>query len=766
MISSTGRRLTTSWWMFALLCPVGLVWAQEGGVAQGSAGSPPTAARGIVEEVVVTARRREESLQSAPLAVTAFTGEQIERLVIDDISEFSQFTPGLFAQNSPATNSGVALVIRSLSHQQNVITGDAAVGVYVDGVYVPRVQGSKFDLLDLERVEVLKGPQGTLFGRNTTGGAIQLISRAPSGNFGGNGRIALGTESFRDLSGAIEFPITDTLAGRLAASWTKRDGYGRNTLLNFDVDDKDSRSWRAYFDWNPSERVNVAFVHDGGRREESGALNQPIGVDPTGLGNFFTGGALLAAEQRAQVDPRRVRSDLDPRNLSTAFGSSVKDLSEVNDLGFALNTKISFEHFDSRTILGYRTLEVIDCEDLDGTEVEFLQGCLHLDQWNFSAEQQFLGTALDGRLDWIVGGYYFREKGKDASNFFAVIATTHQIGHVENDAASVFGQASYQLPWVNGLSLTAGVRMNFDDRKLRAEHQLPNGTCILDKDILVDPAICSATVSESFNEPTWTFGLEYRISDDQLLYLAHRRGYRTGGFTLRGQNAFQLQPVSEEIVSDVEIGLKSELFDRRLRANLAIFYADYEDIQRTIVVVSPAGDLQSLLRNAAKASIYGGEFELTAYPIPELELRSGLGVSIARYDEFIERGTGLDLSDNRFRNSPDYQINASARYTLPTRHVDRRDIGLFSFQVTYNWTSEFYMSDMNRPHLKQGAGSLWGLTADWEEMFGSRMSTSFFVKNLAGREYLAAAVDLTNIGYSTIQYAPPRTVGLSLRYDF
>ena len=430
MISSTGRRLTTSWWMFALLCPVGLVWAQEGGVAQGSAGSPPTAARGIVEEVVVTARRREESLQSAPLAVTAFTGEQIERLVIDDISEFSQFTPGLFAQNSPATNSGVALVIRSLSHQQNVITGDAAVGVYVDGVYVPRVQGSKFDLLDLERVEVLKGPQGTLFGRNTTGGAIQLISRAPSGNFGGNGRIALGTESFRDLSGAIEFPITDTLAGRLAASWTKRDGYGRNTLLNFDVDDKDSRSWRAYFDWNPSERVNVAFVHDGGRREESGALNQPIGVDPTGLGNFFTGGALLAAEQRAQVDPRRVRSDLDPRNLSTAFGSSVKDLSEVNDLGFALNTKISFEHFDSRTILGYRTLEVIDCEDLDGTEVEFLQGCLHLDQWNFSAEQQFLGTALDGRLDWIVGGYYFREKGKDASNFFAVIATTHQIGHV------------------------------------------------------------------------------------------------------------------------------------------------------------------------------------------------------------------------------------------------------------------------------------------------------------------------------------------------
>ncbi|MBV1901994.1 MAG: TonB-dependent receptor, partial [Kordiimonadaceae bacterium] len=619
----------------------GAAIAQDGGAADASAENEEF---GIIDTIVTT-RKRAESMQKVPVSVTAMTSEDLKFYSIQDYGDLQYSVPNLSIHPQPDSTSSGKTTIRGMT-TETLITFDPSVGVYLDGVYLARTQGNLTNLMDVERVEVLKGPQGTLYGRNTTGGAIKVITAKPTEEFGGSVKLVGGSYDRKDLTAVVNMPLVeDLLMLRVAIQDTNRDGWAKTTFTptsnpldpanpfrGEDLNNDNSTSWRVSLRYVPDDATEVLFVYDQYKQRENAFLMKPKGFVPfnpaTGAGpasliigvfggrdpSDFTGGSIYEGE-----------SDVDSR-------------SDLDLLGFTGTITHDFEAMTLKFIGAYRETERDSTFDLDGTPFGLLNPSFPTTQNQFTAELNLSGTAASDKLEWLLGAYYFKEKGDDGSTTTALVPINPfnpnitEGSHAENQSAAVFAHGTYALS--ENLSLTAGLRYTDERKELVSQNRIGNDVCVLDPVVLDNPGVCEASFGKDFSFLSWTFGADYQLSDNVLSYAKISRANRSGGFNLRGRTALAFEPFNEETATAYEFGLKSDLWERRIRANMALFYTDYKDIQLSSLVPTPEGGVVTTVRNAASAEIYGGEFELTILPTANLQINAGVGITIDNYLDF------------------------------------------------------------------------------------------------------------------------------------
>ena len=742
-----------------------------------------------LEEVVVTARKREESIQDVPLAVTALSAETLRANHIVSVESLTTNVPSLMV--SPGLGSGRStptFSIRGQRQQEQSGIADNSVAVYYGDVAVPRLQGMSQSLFDLSSIEVLKGPQGTLFGRNTTGGAILIKPNRPTDRFEGSVLVGGGDYNSFNTEGMINIPLGEKLAVRLAGKMSQRDGYVTDVLTGKEVDDEDLWAGRASVLWHITDDIDSLFVYNR-FSEDSGSSATAItalGAAPTLIRNFAPAlgygnvDALLAAQQARDFH-------------ETASGYPPSSRWSVWDV--ANTTEFRMGDITIKNIAGYRSVKGHNTEDYDGLPLPLLPIERLTDDHNFSEELQILGGS--DQLSWIIGAYYFTESISEENGSYSLAPISVNSTPVlqsnrwsltafdaENTSYSLFAQASFPLG--ESVKMTLGARNTKDIREMDSQNRaLVPATgqvaCrVLDRSTNPPTPLnpCSYKVDGEFREPTFSASVDWSVTDDALIYLAHRHGYRSGGFGHRAQFTSDLEvPFEPETVDDVEIGLKADWFpgDTSLRTNLAFYYSDYQDIQRlisrTVTLVSGTSQSVTTIENAADATIYGAEFEFTFLPTDSLEISGFYNYLNASYDEFISPTLG-DISHFPLANTPENTYSATVRYTLPLPE----SVGVVSLQGNYWWTDEYTWSDAYDAAGVTDAYGLFNARIDWRNIFGSALDVAAYGRNLADEEYYLPGLSQQLAPVSTPQSTPfgftagipgdPRTWGIEVSYRF
>lgn len=755
--------------------------------AAAQATATPDQAAGL-GDIVVTARRREERLQDVPVAVTAISGAQLAERGIAKLSDLRYQAPAFQVQPGPYGNAVPAFQIRGQRQQEALITQDPSVGVYVDEVYQARVYGVNQSLLDLDSVQVLKGPQGTLFGRNTSGGALLVTSRRPTDQFEGEASLGFGNYAAREASAIINLPLGESFAIRAAGKYDRHDGYTTNVDTGEKLGTEDNFAYRV-----------GALFHSGGFENYttiSGVKTDGTGVPLISQGfgpnaSLIVDPAAVAAANAAQAQRGfyQTSGDLSPNptSLTTFAATNITTLS----LGSAT----------LKNIVAYRKIDAAIGVEFDGSDLKadnglpFFNAVNFAHQHQFSEELQLQGKAFGDRLNYTLGGYYFREKGSDFQQTVIGGYGLSQVGggYAINRSKSLFAQADLKL--VDTLTLTGGFRYSWDSRDFTGQTYFSGFSGVVTPaiDYAANPAPvacndggtiagnCLVTLpTYKKNTPTWTIGLSYKPVRNVLIYGNVSRGYRSGGWNLRGKLAADgspgsFGPFNPEIVTNYEIGAKLdfELGTVPVRLDMSAYHQNYKDIQRTIYAQFPGETIaQAYVLNAATAKIDGAEAEISIKPVRELSLTAFGGYINAKYSNFSyvvaanPDGTGtktVDGSNFPFAGTPKFQWGATARYEIPAPG----NLGRPAIQVSYYHQSTMYWSDSGEPYAVTKPYGLIDLRADWREIGGHPVDLSLYVRNIADKEYKALGAS----GYSTlgfISYIPgtPRTFGASVTVHF
>ena len=770
-----------------LLASAGLAIASGAAAQEAPAPTDTDAAQGGIEDIVVTARRTSEAAQTIPIAITAFGAQQLADANVEGIADIAKQTPNFFVQTSSADPTGVLLTIRGQSQQDSILTIESPIGVYVDGVNYIRSSNLETALFDTERVEVLRGPQGTLFGKNTTGGAINITTRQPDlSAIGGYVQASGATHERYDVGAVLNLPfITDKLGLRLVGRWTDNGSLGVNGLGNgiggreqiaFRANtlfETDTVSWAISADYTRTKGdgpvSKLAFVSPfpsllPGTPNPApalidiaisqGILNPALLADPVANGAAI--GAALAQAQAlfAGLVDRRGYYDNDATGLQGVYA---RTYGVSSNLAVELTPDLSF-----RSISGARWLKRWLDVDLDASPFPLLEASLASRAKNLSQEFQFSGH-VGQSLDWIVGAYVNEETGRDFSRATAlgtINPTNPNItdGFVKNSSWAVFGQFNYDV--TDAIRFTGGLRWTEESKQLRSFNRSSGGAVCNIPPALQLGGNCQALFKDGFSDYSYLASVDWTPQSGLLFYARTARSFKGGGQNLRGTGtADSFAAFAPEVVTDYEVGTKADLLDRRLRINAAIFQANYSDIQRTIVQAAPGGAIVSLVTNAARARIRGGELEVTAIPVEGLTLSGSVGVNDAKYLDFTDV-TG-DRSGEPFQ-FPKYSYRLGATYTAPL------DFGDLRLSVDWTWRSRTQLvgSAIYRDSLTQPAYGLLGARASLD-IDSIHSQVAVFATNLTGKRYAVSAVQFDNsLGFNSLYAGEPRVIGVQLTTKF
>lgn len=630
-----------------------------------------------IEEIIVTARRRSESLQDVPVAVSAFDAHRIQELQAESISGLQNAVPNLYLDRGDGANT--VIFIRGIGQNDSLAFADAAVGVYVDDVFIARSQAAFLDLFDVDRVEILRGPQGTLYGRNTTGGAIKFVSAEPPERLGLYAEAGGGNFDFGTLKARLGGPLVkDVLRGKIAVSAVHRSGFATNLDDGEDDGDTQSLSWRGALAFTPTDRIRVSLTFDG-KHDRPDTSRSPVRetsvtgfADPVGAPTSPTTFAPATDPYQVDVNANRL-SDL------SAYGLALK-------AGFDLSDVWSIE-----SITSYREMDFDLNLDTDGTPLPILDILVLQDQDQFSQELRATYDA-DAGFTLVAGLYYFRDddltfSGIDIASLsvfgfpvtlFGLPTSSLADTDQKTESYAAFADASYDL--TERLTLSAGVRYTYEEKESmrRFENFFDPAVSVIEN---TPPFLSGAGVpgvpisgKDDFDAVTPKLSLSYRASDDAMLYASVARGFKSGGFDGRGTSDFTFQPFDPETVWGYEVGLKSTWLGGRVVANAAIFYNDYQDLQVTSFGADPvSGTFVSLFTNAAKARTQGVELELAARASAGLTLNASLGYLDAEYGEFetLVGGVVTDVSDRELVNAPEWSgsLGVTYEHALSTSRV-------------------------------------------------------------------------------------------------
>ena len=719
------------------------------------------------EVVVVTARKREENLTDTPLAVTALSAAALTRYQVDDLGGLRDLVPNLSVNIGDAANAIV--YVRGVGQRDSLSFADPGVGIYLDDVYLGRAQGAFLEVIDIERIEVLRGPQGTLYGRNTIGGAIKYVSAQPSPERTFLVEAGFGDYAERSARVVVNGPIGDGTAalGRLSVAYASHEGYRENTLREAGSTDgdKDLFSWRGQLDLAPSSKLSLKVTLDGSKSAPQRSLT-PVRVT--------SGPSLVAAtaNKGAATSPLRVEADFnDVENLRVRGAGVRAEYTLAN--GVALKSTTAYREVDHQTHI-----------DLDGTGYEIFGVLVDQDQDQFSQEIQLSINSSEG-LRGLVGAYWFSENDVTpdgirntepidfalGGGFFLPYNTVSE-NDQSIDARAVFGEFSWNLN--PDVELTAGLRYTDESRQLRRKACQAFSTDPLDIDRCnpaagsLNPFALRVDLEESFDALTPKLGASYS-GGFGLLYANWARGFKSGGFDGRiGYNGAsdtgavdaQTDAYDPEFASTFEVGWKGTGAQGSWQLAVAAFFNDYTDLQLSSFSATPGGGFATVFTNAGKAETLGVEMELLARPAENLRLDFNLGYLDAQYQEFID-ATGNDVSDERTPiNAPDWTVSLG----IQSRH--ETGFGRLRLAADLGFRSKYYVDVNNLEALAQDGYRVVNASLDLEAV-DERWGVSFGIKNLTDAEYITHGFDLTAFpGVGLAYYGDPRTYRLRLRYRF
>jgi len=703
------------------------------------------------DEIIVTARKREERLQTVPAAITAYTGEQLVQQSITKVTDLQYITPGLQLRTTASASAGATVAIRGQVQNDTTLALDQSVGTYVDDVYIARDIGNALDLLDVQSVQVLKGPQGTLFGRNTTGGAIVITRNKPGPDFGGYVNVGAGNHGSFMVEGAINVPLSSTLFARVAVQGKDDHGYGRGVNSGDRFEVHKNRTVVGSLRWQPTDDVQFTLVGDARDSDGTSPGLRLLTVDPNGAGNFLTNGALLDAfnAQKQIGNKHSSTNNLEPVERAKSGGVSLTSEFELGDVSL-------------KSVSAWRTLELHSTLDLDASDVEVAEVRYNITGYDQFTQEVTLNGSIGSRLDWTAGGFYFHEKGRETDPFKGLIGTAAEFLIVQDaivTSQSLAGYVFLNYKVTDKFRLAGGIRYSEDKKTLDQRSTTNGGVCYLANTAGGTPlSPCQRTTKATFDGISYTVSADYQANANTLLYLTHRKGLRSGGINFRGSLPEEVIPYKPEVVYDFEGGLKSDLHlgDMPVRFNVAAFYDIYNSVQRTITIPGPNGGVVTNVINAATASVYGGEIEINARPTTSLDVHVGLAAAIARYKKF--EIAGVDVSNSRFF-TPDFSGDVSVRYHLPfASDLNLKDMVLGG---RYYFQTKSALSTINNPVNNQAGYSLVSARLDLIGVAGSNVDLSAFVDNIFNKNYLANSIDFSgSLGWVTGSYGAPRTWGI------
>ncbi len=723
-----------------------------------------------IEDVIVTARRVEENAQDIPVAVSSFSAAELRESIIADLSDLSGKTPHLeldFSAPISGASSAAAVYLRGVGQVDFLLTNDPAVGIYLDGVYISRALGAVLSLVDVERVEILRGPQGTLFGRNTIGGAINVVSQKPIDETSGRISATLGNLDRRDVSAMLNLPLIDEqLLLRVAAASESRDGYMDRILAGDTLGSRNRDSAMVSLRWLATQDLSIDFAADYSRIDEDSAPGNTVWQGDTAdfgrglITDIYNAVAAPVVDlpgfgPGTLMDDRFLTGDASKSNGTGPNGTYMEIY------GAAMTVDFSAPRYQLRSITSYRELDAVFGRDADSAPITLAETESIYKQHQFSQEFQLTNAESYTRLKWLGGLYYFEESGDNleaaaiAPDVFAVTGASATafslLGDiaVKNTSSAIFGHGTYYLD--ERLSLSGGLRYTYE--KKRADVQF----------VAVDlgfPLIGDPYGSEDFDDLSYKFSVNYMSSQESLLYASASTGFKSGGFTGRYvQPTPALQPFEPEQLMTYELGLKADWLEKRLRTNAAVFFSDYEDIQILIFDgVAPQ------TRNAGEGEITGFELEATYLATDKISVSAYLGYIDAKYTS-LNTGVAVALfapieESDAFVNTPEWSGGITLGYS-----DSLSDVLSINANINYSWQDEVANDAINTPELIQASRSLLNMRASLA--YRSRYEVALFGKNLTDESYIVSgSADIPTFGGVEAVYAPPREWGVELSSSF
>lgn len=765
---------------------------------------PAFAQPGGLEEIIVTAQKRSESLQDTPISMAAFDENTMEALGVIEAGDISDYTPNLH-MGRKGNKDQYGFNIRGVSMGGTDLLVEPTVGLYADGVYMARNVGAAFDLVDMERAEVLRGPQGALYGRNTIGGAINLISKKPAEEFGFKQQFSVGNQNFvRSTTNVDTGTFADNFAAKISYSYSDIDGDVRSHITDETLGAVESNSWRLALRWTPSDNVTVDYVYDASRRDSSGSYAQITKVRDYHLGLagalYQQAAAASSAERRGSlpiaIDAGDIITDMDGHALTVEW--------DHNDITYKTITAYrdwSTDHprldFGSFASDGVTVLNGAGGVVPAGELVSMFSAERYSRQDQFSQEFQMQGMGLDDRLKYTMGLYYFEESTfEDNPQSFAfpamfaygslpqatqsflcqdptfsnplacfgkdtVLSSPLFKYGADVESLAIYGQFTYSA--TDQLDVTLGLRYTQDKK----DAFLENGT------ILRNEGIAKVEDDDTWTNFSPSLILNYAFNDDVAAYASWATGYRSGGYNARASVSSSFAtPFDEENITSFEMGLKSEWLDSRLRVNAAVFMYEYEDRQ-VGQFRAGSGGASTVITNAGKQDATGLELEITAMPLEGLMIMANYGYVDTDTKEYIsttaDPATGFagqvnaDIADLVADGGPKNTGALIAVYDF-----EPSDWGQWSLQVDGSYTGARTNHALLNTFDSAESYELLNarLTLSDIPVSSGSLRVAAWVKNLNNEEYRITGIDFGALGYATNNYGELRSYGIDVIYEY
>jgi iron complex outermembrane receptor protein len=790
--------------MGSVMVPPPSALAQDDETGADVPSSRPGAAPRGIEEIIVKARKRAELLEDVPLSVTVVDTGELRASGATRLDDIQILVPNLQFRRSGIAPAA-PIFIRGIGQQDEALAFDQGVGVYVDGVQLSRSIGLLLDLVDVQQIEVLRGPQGTLFGRNVVGGAINVSTVRPQEELGGSLFVRAGNFDAVETRATLNAPLgtgngADVLFSRFTFLGKTARGYVDNTYRDENLSDDDGVGFLGSLRWLPLEglTIDVSGAWERSHRRGVGGQCVPVqkALDPVVrflADTFYPGYQESCAEQ----DPFHVRSDafaLADLQSYGAWGTASWDFGSVGwleDLTVKSITGWREQRTRYRIDTDFQEFPIIVSAHIGGDDPSGAEGEPVFAQ-QISEEVQAGMRAADGRLNAVAGAFFFSDEANDTggqSAFRDRADGSPGVGNgtsvsrvsIDNFSWALFAQATYDLfDWA---SLTAGVRYTKERKQLAKREVFP---------LLSDLPRVDAAEEKEFVQWTPTASLALHVPDpwmertplDRVMgYFTYSRGFKGGGFNAvagsqvpEGETATDLEPFRPEHVDSFEIGFKSFAFARRLSLNVAFFLADYQDIQVVLAKLDSTSEdtLPSYLRvvdNAARATVRGVEIEAAAHPLWDLELSGSVGLLDAEYDEFEDAPSDLDSvpidrSGESFPNVPDLQTHVAVQYPVAVAPGPRRAAGTLTPRLDWYYQSEVHYAGPELKALVQRGYHLLDARLSYE-LWDEHLELALWAKNLLDETYFSGGAAFATLQGNAFRFtAPPRTFGGEVRLTF
>lgn len=769
--------------VFGVVCTAVVVGLPSGALAAEESGAR------TLEEIVVTARRREESLQDVPSSVSVLSSEEILARGEANFDVIGRIVPNVHFESAGGT-SGVkspVVFVRGMGQADFIIVEDPAVGLYLDGVFMGRMVGQASDLVDVERIEVLRGPQGTLFGRNTIGGAINIVSKKPDDEFGASIKLGAGEDGFWEARGTVNVPFGEGWGARLSAFTREMDGYVDALQYDgFDLGSDDIWGTRLAVSGTISDSFSIDFSFDYSKDESTPGPIVPIngiGVwdgqqmegpgQPGAFGNFwnvfYSGDPASCTSPAGQASNSACYGSVwnaDKYETNSVFtdldGNPIEADQDIEVWGTNLTMEWELDALSVKSITSYREFDIFLFNDLDfSPHIVFANTHPEYSQEQFSQELQFTGIAMDGRLSYVVGGYYFTEDGVEdifnqiahvpaisagpPTNFFQNLAR-----NIDNESWAFFAQVTYDI--TEDLHLTLGTRYTETTKDFEMITERVTGTTVQPGSLKTDESTPMASIS-------------YDVNEDTMVYFTYSEGFRDGGYPARftGVVPIPLPNYEPEFVKNYEVGIKATLSDGRVRMNASAFVMDYADMQISATSVLPGVGDNTTKFNLGDANFKGLEVEFTALLTENFTVGVNLGVLRDEIDSLVGGGlisSGVAITkDNDLPFSPQWTLSLMAAYDFQLPNG-----ATLTLRGDYSAKDDYYTRTENTEE---------SFSEDYEIMNASltyrsqdqKWSAGVRARNLTDEYYFESRTTFSAFQMGFGQPIRPRTVSAFFTYD-